>query len=448
MADRPPSAPRAPSRSRPRSIASATAGACSSSRRCSTGPRGSTSSGDAVAGIAPNILTDRLRRLERERIVVVDALPAASAADVLRAHRRRPRPRVGRCGCSPTGAPARGPMRRTDPARPVRHAARDALVLPDLRRSSTPDAGGADPDDRPPTTRSAPRTAGYTRACDGRRALGTRDAGPRPAGRAARRSLPPSLQGLPPRSVPEVAPTPLQRHYVMLSVIVLICGAIAITALELGAPLGSPLVKLCVVSPRRSSCHHGRRDRPDLALGVGLDAGRPDEGRCSAWPGSPSACRARGPASWPARSSSCWPDGRRSSAGRDGRSTDLAVRPRRPGLDRLDPQLLLALRLAAALRRRSRARTASGSPARLRPHRLRQPAARGDDLPDHRRRRDRPDPARDRARHGRVGAARRLPRGRRDRPPGRDPRDAGRRPGCSSSRARSSGSTRGSRRPS
>jgi len=28
---------------------------------------------------------------------------------------------------------------------------------------------------------------------------------------------------------------------------VLICGAIAITALELGTPLGSPLVKLCVV---------------------------------------------------------------------------------------------------------------------------------------------------------------------------------------------------------
>jgi hypothetical protein len=59
--------------------------------------------------------------------------------------------------------------------------------------------------------------------------------------------LPPSLQGLPPRSVPEVAPTPLQRHYVMLSVVVLVCGAIAITALELGVPLGSPLVKLCVL---------------------------------------------------------------------------------------------------------------------------------------------------------------------------------------------------------
>ena len=60
-------------------------------------------------------------------------------------------------------------------------------------------------------------------------------------------SLPPSLQGLPPRSVPEVAPTPLQKHYINLSVIVLICGAIAISALELGASLGSPLVKLCVL---------------------------------------------------------------------------------------------------------------------------------------------------------------------------------------------------------
>jgi hypothetical protein len=66
-----------------------------------------------------------------------------------------------------------------------------------------------------------------------------------PASRTS--ALPPSLHGLPPRSVPEVAPTPLQRHYINLSVIVLICGAVAITALELGASLGSPLVKLCVV---------------------------------------------------------------------------------------------------------------------------------------------------------------------------------------------------------
>jgi hypothetical protein len=60
-------------------------------------------------------------------------------------------------------------------------------------------------------------------------------------------TLPPSLRGQRPRSVPEAAPTPLQRQYVYLSVVVLICGAIAITALELGAPLGSPLVKLCAL---------------------------------------------------------------------------------------------------------------------------------------------------------------------------------------------------------
>ena len=59
--------------------------------------------------------------------------------------------------------------------------------------------------------------------------------------------LPPSLRGLPPRSVPETSPTPLQKHYVLLSAPALILGAIAITALELGTPLGSPLVKLCVV---------------------------------------------------------------------------------------------------------------------------------------------------------------------------------------------------------
>jgi hypothetical protein len=60
-------------------------------------------------------------------------------------------------------------------------------------------------------------------------------------------NLPPSLQGLPPRSVPEVAPTPLQKQYINLSVVVLICGAVAITALNLGARLGDPLIKLCVL---------------------------------------------------------------------------------------------------------------------------------------------------------------------------------------------------------
>lgn len=58
---------------------------------------------------------------------------------------------------------------------------------------------------------------------------------------------PPSRRGLAPRSVPEVAPTPLQKHFVLLSAPALVAGAIAITALEMGAGFGSLLVKTCVL---------------------------------------------------------------------------------------------------------------------------------------------------------------------------------------------------------
>jgi hypothetical protein len=60
-------------------------------------------------------------------------------------------------------------------------------------------------------------------------------------------TLPPSLQGLPPRSVPETDPTPLQKHYVLLCAPALVAGAIAITALEAGMAPGSLLIKLCVL---------------------------------------------------------------------------------------------------------------------------------------------------------------------------------------------------------
>ena len=59
--------------------------------------------------------------------------------------------------------------------------------------------------------------------------------------------LPASLAGQRPRSVPEVAPTPLQRHFVLLSAPALVLGAIAITALEMGAGFDSLLVRLCVL---------------------------------------------------------------------------------------------------------------------------------------------------------------------------------------------------------
>lgn len=50
-----------------------------------------------------------------------------------------------------------------------------------------------------------------------------------------------------PRSVPEIAPTPLQAQYINLSAIALVAGAIAITALETGSSFSSPLVKLCIL---------------------------------------------------------------------------------------------------------------------------------------------------------------------------------------------------------
>jgi hypothetical protein len=47
--------------------------------------------------------------------------------------------------------------------------------------------------------------------------------------------------------IPEIAPTPLQAHYINLSFVALIAGAIAITAVEVGVPIASPLVKVCVL---------------------------------------------------------------------------------------------------------------------------------------------------------------------------------------------------------
>jgi hypothetical protein len=72
-------------------------------------------------------------------------------------------------------------------------------------------------------------------------------AGPAQAARAGDAHLPPSLRGLPPRSVPEMRPTPLQRQFVLISAPALVLGAIAITALELGAGFDSLLVRLCVL---------------------------------------------------------------------------------------------------------------------------------------------------------------------------------------------------------
>src|SRR5512143_2153602 len=50
-----------------------------------------------------------------------------------------------------------------------------------------------------------------------------------------------------PDRIAETKPTPLQRHYINLSAIALVAGALAITALEAGTPMSSPIVKLCAL---------------------------------------------------------------------------------------------------------------------------------------------------------------------------------------------------------
>ncbi len=50
-----------------------------------------------------------------------------------------------------------------------------------------------------------------------------------------------------PQRVPETRPTPLQDAFIYLSIVVLVCGVVAIGALEVGTPLSAPIVKVPVV---------------------------------------------------------------------------------------------------------------------------------------------------------------------------------------------------------
>jgi hypothetical protein len=56
-------------------------------------------------------------------------------------------------------------------------------------------------------------------------------------------------QGRPlvPSRVPETHPTPLQAGFIYLSIVVLVCGVVAIVSLELGSPLSAPLVRLPIL---------------------------------------------------------------------------------------------------------------------------------------------------------------------------------------------------------
>ena len=63
------------------------------------------------------------------------------------------------------------------------------------------------------------------------------------------RPVPIDVHGRPlvPQRVPELDPTPLQSSFIYLSIVVLICGVIAIGALELGTPMSSLWVKIPVL---------------------------------------------------------------------------------------------------------------------------------------------------------------------------------------------------------
>lgn len=50
-----------------------------------------------------------------------------------------------------------------------------------------------------------------------------------------------------PQRVPEMDPTPLQSSFIYISILVAICGVIAIGALELGTPVSSLWVKIPVL---------------------------------------------------------------------------------------------------------------------------------------------------------------------------------------------------------
>ncbi len=47
--------------------------------------------------------------------------------------------------------------------------------------------------------------------------------------------------------MPETRPTPLQDSFIYFSIVVLVCGVIAISALELGANLADPVVRFPVI---------------------------------------------------------------------------------------------------------------------------------------------------------------------------------------------------------
>ena len=71
--------------------------------------------------------------------------------------------------------------------------------------------------------------------------------GPRLDRQPVRERLDARGRPLVPARVAETRPTPLQELFIPLSVVVLVCGIVAISALEFGARLADPVVRIPVV---------------------------------------------------------------------------------------------------------------------------------------------------------------------------------------------------------
>ena len=98
------------------------------------GPRRFGELQEEVDGIAPNVLTQRLRALERNALVVARPVLRAPAPVRLRAQRRRARARRRAAAARRLGRPQRRGLSDAPPRR-VRHADGGALVVPDVRAS-------------------------------------------------------------------------------------------------------------------------------------------------------------------------------------------------------------------------------------------------------------------------------------------------------------------------
>jgi hypothetical protein len=81
-----------------------------------------------------------------------------------------------------------------------------------------------------------------------------------------------------PDRIPETQAHAAPEALHQLSAIALVAGALAITAIEDGTPMASPIVKLCALVAPDLRADHRRRGAPLLSERLGVDADRRGRG--------------------------------------------------------------------------------------------------------------------------------------------------------------------------